>query len=554
MPQQFNSNARVWDMIMQRTHSWPRWRRSPLLAIALLATISSAPSGSVEAGSSELQQTAIATSGQLRVSPNGRMLVNNAGRAAFLAVDSNWAGLAYALNRNNVITFLDARKKQKFNAISITCLQWNGWTKADGSLLGWTTNYYGDDSHNRDGMGRPIPDQPKTTVGNNPNNAGAYDFWDHIDYIITQAANRSMWVNIIPTWGSWISGSHNGRNTSDIVFNTTNAYKYGHFLGSRWQNHTNLFWSFDSDRNVNYGSHNDKRAVVRALAEGIADGFNGQPVKSQDGKAVWGTTLMTQHPRKNERTSSQWLHGDAWLDLNAVQAWPGNQFSGNAQQGDQITAILGDWAKAPAKPTFLIEGRWENFTSSWDRYSQRLQAYSTVFAGGAAHFYNTHDMMGEKLLDGTWRTAINTASALDMKHLFTYMDTQLPNAHHLNRVHYPAMINGSLGTVQGTSSQAPGGDRIVPMRSGGGTMGHIYISNGRNVKLKMSTFTPNGGTKNAYWYNPRDGKWCNGVGTCSTTKAAFKRGIPSGTGHPDVVFDPPGLPARGNDWVLLLQP
>lgn len=61
----------------------------------------------------------------------------------------------------------------------------------------------------------------------------------------------------------------------------------------------------------------ERLALVRAMAEGIADGT--QTKNSFDGSADWSTTLMTYHPKGGGHSSSETLHAEPWLDFNMIQ-------------------------------------------------------------------------------------------------------------------------------------------------------------------------------------------------------------------------------------------
>ena len=63
-----------------------------------------------------------------------------------------------------------------------------------------------------------------------------------------------------------------------------------------------------------------------------------------------------------------------------------------------------------------------------------------------------------------------------------------------------------------------------------------YTYTGRNFKIDFSKlgFAAN----RLYWFHPVDGK-----------KKEIKKVKPNGI----VMFDPPGEPANGNDWVLIIE-
>ena len=57
------------------------------------------------------------------------------------------------------------------------------------------------------------------------------------------------------------------------------------------------------------------------------------------------------------------------------------------------------------------------------------------------------------------------------------------------------------------------------------------------------------GALNAYWFNPRTGKW-HVDGSESARMLPFEKNLSTKTIRE---FDPPGEPANENDWVLVLR-
>jgi Putative collagen-binding domain of a collagenase len=91
-------------------------------------------------------------------------------------------------------------------------------------------------------------------------------------------------------------------------------------------------------------------------------------------------------------------------------------------------------------------------------------------------------------------------------------------------------------------------DLIVPMRGADAGFAVVYSTNGRDIRLKGSQLKA--GTADAYWFSPRDGKYYNSAGSQVTTAFAS---IPTGTGAPISVFNPPGLAGPDNDWILIVR-
>lgn len=245
----------------------------------------------VQAGA-ERSEAQIGEPERLRISDNGRFLVRKDGSPVFLLGDTAWA-LPWKLNRNELVDYLDQRRKQGFNLIGVVAV----------SPYDTAANAHGD---------RPFhlrndhwdPSQPIATEGDDPGDADAYDYWDHLQFFIEQAGRRGMYVSLAPTFGELVAGSWNGRDTSRVIFDTTNAYAFGHWLGGRCRSHQHILWMIGGDRDAIYGDR-DYRPVYRAMAEGIADGTNGD--SQQDKKADYGTTLMSYWPRKKYPNSVRCL-------------------------------------------------------------------------------------------------------------------------------------------------------------------------------------------------------------------------------------------------------
>ncbi len=460
----------------------------------------------------------------LQVSRNGRFLVHSDETPFFPLADTAWA-ITWNLNRDQVAMYLQHRKKQKYNMIALIAIP----SYDDHKLI---ANRNGDQPFElRHGKYDPL--KPIITPGNSPSNHQEYDYWDHLEFVIDLAASQGMYVVLLPTWGGHIAGSYgNGKDTSGIIIRQPQAYRYGHWIGDRFKKKKNILWMLGGDRSAVYGEK-DYRNVFTIIAEGIADGVNG--IDQPDGKADFSTTLISYHPQKWAPNSSQWFHQSDWLDFNSIQDTP----------RDQIAAINRDYGLTPAKPTWLFEGGYEHRRSDLYRDWQiRFQSYQTVFAGG---FGVTYGNMNIYHMSGSWEKSLDDPGSAQLQHLFNLM-TSFNKEQYLSRIPDQALIEGDQGTMEGAE-----GDRSSRIQATRGTKGDyamIYIANGRMVKIKMDRLAT---TKlNAFWFNPRNGKWqVNGNET--NTQKPFLKNLPSGPGSPTQTFDPPGKMGQGNDWVLLLK-
>jgi hypothetical protein len=455
---------------------------------------------------------------RLRVTANGHFLQRrNSGRHFFYLADTAW-GLFKRLDRADADAYLRDVAAKGFNAVQAVAL-WN-WNSSGAH------NAYGDHPLVRVN-GRYDPAQALTTPGSDPNDANAYDFWDHVDYIVDRAAYYGLYVMFEPTWGYYVSGTNSyALDMSSNVFTPTNARTYGEFLGRRYGARSNVIWMLGGDRTAVY-ANGDFRPVWRSMAEGIGRGATGQPLLWNQPHAAWSELLMTYHAtRRDDPGSSIWFHGDPWLGMNGVQD----------EWHSIATTIALDWRKTPAKPTFLLEPRFEGEMSTdgilfTGAYRQRYQAYHALFAGATGYAYGHTRIWNLEKTGETWQAALSAPGRVAMKHvpalLASFSDAEL-----IDRVPDQTLIDGSVGTARTENL-------LIAMRGGNARFALVYSTNGRTIRVVVSKLAA--GSGDAYWFNPRTG----------AITGPFTR-VATGAGAPVAVFDPPGDPGVDNDWVLKL--
>lgn len=467
--------------------------------------------------------------GRLRVAPNGHMLQHeNTGTPFFPFADTAW-GLFRRLNRADVDAYLKDVAAKGFNALHTSLVI--GWD----SSLPIAKNAYGDHPWVAVNS-RYDPTRAILTAGNDPADPVAYDYWDHADYILDKAAEYGLYVVLQPTWGNYVSGTNSyALNMASNIFTTTNAKIYGEFVGKRYGSRPNIIWMLGGDRSAVY-DNGDFRPVWRSLAEGLGLGTTGQALAWDQPHTAWNQLLMTyQATRRDNPGSSIWFHTDAWLDFNGIQV-----------EYHSVTHKLGtDWKKLPTKPAMIIETRYEGDKSTdgilfEGAFKQRYQMYHALLAGAAAYGYGHGRIWDFMTTDKTWRVALNDPGRLAMKTLWQLLG-RFSDSELLNRVPDLALIDGSLGS--GTRE-----DLLVPMRGEDRRFGVIYSTNGRDIRLRASQLAP--GTADAYWFSPRNGKSYNSAGTEVSGPFAS---LVTGTGAPIAVFNPPGVAAADNDWILIVR-
>ena len=461
---------------------------------------------------------------RLQVSNNGRCLVNQDGQAVFLNGDTAWK-LPLQLNREEASFYLQTRRKQAFNTVGIAAIM--------GEEL---TNYYGDAPFRRVN-GRWDPTQPLTTPGSVSTDSVAYDYWDHLDYIINQAGQNDMYVVLVVSFNDWVVGSGDGQDRSNILFDQDNAYRYGYWIGRRYADQPHILWMLGGDRSAVYGAY-DYTTVFRAMGEGIADGVH--QIDRPDGEADYTDVLMSFHPQKAHPNSATWFHRDPWLQFNSVQACP----------SDQVALMNHNDTLSPAKPTWLFEGRYEQYTFDWKAWPMRFQAYLTVLAGGFGHVYGHKRIWA---FDEGWKEALYDPGGLDMQHLYRLFQVHLRQYPLQNLIPDQSLLGTRYGGIsdhcwKSGEVLAAQADRLQAMRNRSGTMALVYSANGRTFRLNLNQLSVP--MRRAYWYSPRTGYW-NVAEVEYSEQQPFQQDFP--TDATVLEFDPPGEPGWDNDWLLLLE-
>lgn len=207
--------------------------------------------------------------GRLEVGPDGRSFVTAEGEPFFWMGDTAWS-LFVNLDREETLDYLDNRAEKGFTVVQAVAV-----SPPSGGL---GPNAYGDRPY-ADGI-----DEPLTTQGDDPADDEAYDYWDHVEFVVAEAAARGMYVAILPAWSSATAGES---------LTSGNAQAYGEFLGTRFgKTYPNVVWMTGGDDNT--GFHTE---IWRAVAKGITIGTAGREDYSQ--------TLITYHPGGGKNSASE---------------------------------------------------------------------------------------------------------------------------------------------------------------------------------------------------------------------------------------------------------
>lgn len=436
---------------------------------------------------------------RLEISSNKRFFQTPDGKPFFWLGDTGWL-LFVKCDRQQAINYLETRQQQGFNVVQVMVLH----------ELKRAKNKYGDSALVNLDASRPL-----TTGGHNANNAKEYDYWDHVDFIIDEAARRGIYMALVPVWGS---------NVKEGMVTVQQAEAYARFLAERYKNKTNIIW------------------------------LNGGDIRGTEGEAVWKTIgitlkkytpqqLVTFHPR-GRHSSSEWFHSENWLDFNMFQSGHRTYAQDTSKADpwhygeDNWKYITKDYTLTPTKPTLDGEPSYENIPHGlhdtalprWTAADLRRYAYWSVFAGGAGFTYGENAVMqfhtpGDKDanygVNIDWITGLQAPGAAQLRHL----KELLLSKSYFDRVPAQEILVNNTGTRYDYNIATKGKQYAL-----------VYTYTGNNFTIDRSKISfP---IKSLQWFHPADGKR-----STITTK---------GDGNL-MEFDPPGEPGSGNDWVLIIE-
>ncbi len=431
--------------------------------------------------------------GRLKVTPDGHYLQYDDGTPFFWLGDTGWE-LFHRLKMEEINEYLENRRQKGFNVIQAVILaEFDGLTKP---------NQYGD---------LPLKNLDPTQ----PNEK----YFLLVDTVVKMALQKNIFLGLLPTWGDKITKLW---GAGPVVFNESNAYTYGLWLGKRYRDFPNIIWVMGGDRPAQNDS-NDWRPTWRAMVKGIKEGT--------DEKAIF-----TYHPWGGKNSTTQFLPNENWLDINVMQSGHGS--------GHDVSVwemIERDRAIIPAKPTLDGEPnyedhpvnpwpKWDPANGYYDDYDVRKQTYRSVFAGACGVTYGHHsvwqflspreDVVNHAKMD--WTEAINRPGAFQVGYLRRLIESRPMQ----NRIPDQSII---------LSGQGEKGEHIQAIRANDGSCAMIYLPVGKVITI--STAFMHCKKITVWWFNPKDA-------------SVQKIGELDRKGEMEFTSPTTGI---GNDWVLVID-
>ncbi|PPK84706.1 collagenase-like protein with putative collagen-binding domain [Neolewinella xylanilytica] len=336
-------------------------------------------------------------------------------------------------------------------------------------------------------------------------------YFTYVDRVAKMADSLGIFLGLLPTWGDKFNKKW---GVGPEIFTPANARTYGRMLGERYGDH-NVIWILGGDRNP---ENPEDLAIVRAMAAGLRE-------------AVGDRQLITYHPQGSGR-SSDFFAGEDWIDFHLFQ-------SGHGRREDKQNYDFPPRVRAadPGKPVINGEPLYEDHPINWrpangwfDDFDARQAAWWSVLSGTAGHTFGNHNIW-QMWLPGRdpishsrtpWPEALDYPGAAQIGHLGRLMQS-LP--------YYDLRPDPDLLRDAPNSS----GREVVLARNEDYSLLIAYTPYGDVLRLPAGRIGDGAVTE---WFNPRSGE------TISIT--------PESVGDA-YVYDPPFEPARGNDWVLVIQ-
>jgi hypothetical protein len=385
----------------------------------------------------------------LKVSRNGRYLVDQGEQPFLLVGDSPWS-LMVEPTPAQAERYLDDRKAKGFNALLVNLLEHKFSTQPPKL---------------RDGT------PPFATPGDfdTPNEA----YFRYAEHVVRQAGERGLAVLLCPAYLGY--GGGDDGFFQDMLRNGPEKIRaYGRAVGRRFRSHPNLLWIVGGD----FTPPPEQRWTVDELAAGL---------KEED-----PAHLITVHYGPN--TAAAAIYGDrSWLQLNSVYDY----------REDLYVPCLEQDARSPRLPYFLLETAYEGeHKASAARI--RRQAYWPLLCGAFGVLYGNSPVWhfgsrGVYDRGGDWVAALDSRGARDMARLV---------AAFRERPWWQLRPDRDRRLVTAGGGAFGQLDYVTATRSEDGTLGLAYVpstgGNRRELTVDLRLFK---GPVTARWFNPTDGRY-----------------------------------------------
>ena len=234
--------------------------------------------------------------------------------------------------------------------------------------------------------------------------------------------------------------------------------------------------------------------------------------------------------------SSEWFHGDAWLDFNMRQ-------NGHGVEYERYLGTRADYDRVPTKPVLDGEPVYEDHPIAFDapQFGHSVAAdvrralYWNLFSGAFGHTYGHHSV---------WQMAAPERPPVNMPLMPWYEAIAQPGAGQMqharwlleSRPYFSRIPDDGIIVPEEAPTAVPGAGRyrFVATRDEEGSYAMVYAPVGRAFAVRMDAIA---GPVTAWWYDPRTGE---SLHTGAFPNAGERR------------FESP-TPGEQVDWVLVLD-
>jgi hypothetical protein len=288
----------------------------------------------------------------LRVSSDHRHLIDQDGKQFLVQGDAAWS-LISALSKEEAEKYLEARRRQGFNAIIVNLIE-----------------------HHFNGPVDRYGDGPFMTAGDfsSPNEK----YFAHAEWIIRKANEKGIVVFLAPIYLGYI-GTEEGWIKELTAAGPKKAHNWGRYVGERYGKYANVIWVIGGDRNPDKA-----RESVDAVADGILEVDHHRH-------------LMTAHCHPENSAVDQYRE-EGWLDLNTTYTY-----------GIVHEKVAVDYRREPLMPFVMIESTYENEHNA-SPVQVRRQAYWSILGGATGQFFGNMPIWR---FDSGWEAALNSTGSND---------------------------------------------------------------------------------------------------------------------------------------------
>ncbi len=452
---------------------------------------------------------------KLKISENGRYFVKSDNTPFVWLADTVWT-MPQRMKWDDVTYLMQKRKSQGFTVLQIVALD----PEMDVEMR--------------------TPAGEKALLNDcldTPNEA----YFKYLDWILDTAEAYGFYVLLLPAWGQLIVGDNWAGKTFPKTVTEENAYRYGQWIGNRYQKKNHIIWCLGGDRQpVHKGI--DYRQVWRSMAEGLAKGLTGKDADSRTPGPVWDDLLITYHACHERQTGecsslSYWPEEEPWIRFVMLQ-------SGHGLIAKNYQLVKTEYDRFHIRPVWDGEPAYELMPTSWpptgdsfhDTWMVRKRAYWSLLAGSFGHTYghscvwcNVSEKEKTSVLKNSWFEALDSEGSQQMKYLRDFMDS-------LNTM---TCLPSQESIIQESQSEDMN-QHIQACVHPEGRFLCAYLPSGGSCVLRTDRLHLSENQVYIWWWNPRDGK-------CHTAQADT---VPVTEGGIHVC-----APSSGpkEDWLLIVM-